>query len=134
MEKLFNEPSMAVGILGGILSYCFGGWDILLKTVLILTVLDYITGIVKSVVNHNLSSYISFKGIAKKVMMYAVIAAAVVIGRLMNDSIPLREVIITFFIANEGISLLENAAEFVEVPEGLKDILLQLRDKGGKKQ
>ena len=131
MEKLFNEPSMAVGILGGILSYCFGGWDILLKTVLILTVLDYITGIVKSVVNHNLSSYISFKGIAKKVMMYAVIAAAVVIGRLMNDSIPLREVIITFFIANEGISLLENAAEFVEIPEGLKDVL-QLRDKNKK--
>ena len=51
MEKLFNEPCMAVGILGGILSYCFGGWDILLKTVLILTVLDYITGVIKSIVN-----------------------------------------------------------------------------------
>ena len=132
MEKLFNEAGMTVGILGGILSYCFGGWDILLKTVLILTVLDYITGIIKSVVNHRFSSYLNFKGIAKKVMMYAVIAAAVVIGRLMNDSIPLREVIITFFIANEGISLLENAAEFVEVPEGLKDVLLQLRDKNKK--
>ena len=131
MEKLFNEPCMAVGILGGILSYCFGGWDILLKTVLILTVLDYITGVIKSIVNNRLSSYLSFKGIAKKVMMYAVIAAAVVIGRLMNDSIPLREVIITFFIANEGISLLENAAEFVEIPEGLKDVL-QLRDKNKK--
>ena len=129
MEKLFNAVSLVGGVVGGLAAYCFGAWDTLLITVLLLTVLDYVTGLLKAMVQKKLSSEIGFTGIVKKVMMYIVIATAVVVGRLAGDLVPLREVVITFFICNEGLSLLENAAEFVPIPEKLKNMLLQLRDK-----
>jgi phage-related holin len=62
-------------------------------------------------------------------MMFIVIATAVIIQGVIGDAIPLREIVIMFFICNEGISLLENASEFVDIPEPLKDALIQLRDK-----
>lgn len=129
MEKLFNVISLVGGVVGGVAAYCFGAWDTLIITVLILTVLDYLTGILKACTKKQLSSEIGFVGIIKKIMMYIVIAAAVIIGRLTGDLLPLREVVITFFICNEGLSLLENAAEFVPIPNKLKEALLQLRDK-----
>ena len=92
------------------------------------TVFDYITGLLKAVVLKRLSSEIGFVGLIKKVIMYIVIATAVVTGRLMGNTVPLREVVITFFICNEGLSLLENAAEFVKIPPRLKEVLLQLRE------
>lgn len=61
--------------------------------------------------------------------MFIVIAVAYLIQMLIGGTIPLREVVITFYICNEALSLLENAAVFVPIPEKLKDVLLQLRDK-----
>ena len=58
-----------------------------------------------------------------------VIAVTYAIQRLIGDSVPLREVVITFYICNEALSLLENAAVFIPIPEGIKEILLQLRDR-----
>lgn len=91
--------------------------------------MDYITGWIKGIYEKNLSSEIGFRGILKKIVMFIVIAAAYNIQTLISSNIPVREVVIMFYIANEGLSLLENAAIFVPVPERLKDILLQLRDK-----
>ena len=65
----------------------------------------------------------------KKMVMFVLIAAAFAVQNLMNGTIPLREVVIMFYIANEGLSLLENAAMFIPIPQKLKDVLLQLRDK-----
>ena len=62
-------------------------------------------------------------------VMFVLIAAAFAVQNLMNGTIPLREVVIMFYIANEGLSLLENAAMFIPIPQKLKDVLLQLRDK-----
>lgn len=129
MEKLFNAISVIGGVIGGVTAYCFGAWDTLLITVLLLTVLDYVTGLLKAIVQKKLSSEIGFTGIVKKIMMYIVIATAVILGRLTGDLVPLREVVITFFICNEGLSLLENVAEFIPIPITLKNVLLQLRDK-----
>ena len=128
MEKFFNVFSLIFGFVGGILSYCFGGFDILFITLICMTVLDYITGVLNACLSKTLSSSIGFKGIIKKVMIYTVVVCAVMLDKLMGGQLPLREVVITFFIANEGVSLLENVSPYLPIPEQLKDVLLQLRD------
>lgn len=128
MDKLFNHFSLIVGVVGGWASYILGGWDVLLKTILFLAVVDYVTGIIKGVYTKELSSSIGFKGLLKKIVMFIVIATAYVLQNLMGDTVPLREIVIMFYIANEGISLLENAAIFVPIPDRLKSVLLQLRE------
>ena len=129
MDKLFNWISIVFGFIGGFLTYWLGGWDILIKTIVFLAVIDYITGIIKAVYLKELSSEIGFKGLLKKIVMFIVIAVAFVIQQLIGGTVPLREVVIMFYIANESLSLLENAAIFVPIPDKLKNILLQLRDK-----
>lgn len=128
MDKLFNTFSMVVGVVGGVLSYWLGGWDILLKTIVFLAVVDYVTGLIKGVYLKQLSSEIGFKGLLKKIVMFIVIAVAFVIQQLISGTIPLREVVIMFYISNEALSLLENAAIFVPIPDKLKSVLLQLRE------
>lgn len=129
MEKLFNWISIVFGMSGGFLTYWMGGWDVLLKTIVFLAIADYITGWIKGIYTKQLSSEIGFRGLLKKIVMFIVIAVSFVIQGLIGGTIPLREVVIMFYIANEGLSLLENAAVFTPIPDRLKDILLQLRDK-----
>lgn len=129
MDKLFNQISIVIGAVGGFAAYWLGGWDKLLKVIVVLAILDYATGILKGIHTKALSSETGFKGLTKKFMMFIVIAAAFSVQELMGNTVPLREVVIMFYIANEGLSLLENAAVFIPIPSGLKNVLLQLRDK-----
>ena len=129
MDKIFNWISIIFGMVGGCLTYWLGGWDVLLKTIVFLAVADYITGWIKGIYTKQLSSEIGFKGLLKKIVMFIVIAVSFVIQGLIGGTIPLREVVIMFYIANEGLSLLENAAVFTPIPDKLKSVLLQLRDK-----
>lgn len=126
--KIFNEISLVFAGLGSVLLGFLGGMDNLLHALLFMIVLDFLTGLIKSVVNKKLSSKIGSKGIAKKVMVLLVIAVAVEVEILIGQAIPLREVVILFYLSNEGISLLENVSEFLPIPEKLKDYFLQLRD------
>ena len=128
MEKYFNEISVGFGLIGGFICKFLGGWDMLLKAIVMLVILDYVTGILKAVYNKSLSSEIGFNGLIRKIVIFIVIATAYVIQGIIGDGIPLREITILFFIANEGISLLENASEFVPIPDKLKNTLIQLRD------
>lgn len=128
MEKYFNEISLGFGLIGGFICKFLGGWDMLLKAIVVLVVLDYVTGLLKAIYNKSLSSEKGFKGLIRKIVIFIVIATAYVIQGIVGDSIPLREITILFFIANEGISLLENASEFVPIPEKLKNTLIQLRE------
>lgn len=129
MDKLFNWFSMVFGVIGGILSYWLGGWDVLLKTIVFLAVVDYITGVIKGIYTKQLSSETGFKGLLKKIVMFIVIAVSYSIQNLVGNTIPLREIVIMFYICNEALSLLENAAVFVPIPDKLRDVLIQLRDK-----
>ena len=129
MDKMFNWISVIFGFIGGFFSYWLGGWDVLLKAIVFLAVVDYITGLIKAVYLKQLSSEIGFKGLLKKIVMFIVIAVAFAIQELIGGTIPLREVVIMFYICNEALSLLENAAVFVPIPDKLKNVLLQLRDK-----
>ena len=133
MAKTFNLFSMIGGTVGGFIVSLFGGWDYMLYTIILFAILDYLTGILKAVYKKELSSEIGFKGIVKKVMIFVVIAVAYNVQRMTGDTIPLREIVIVFFICNEALSILENAAEFINIPQQLKDVLLQLRDKNAAK-
>ena len=133
MEKYFNEISVGFSLIGGFICKFLGRWDMLLKAIVILVVLDYVTGLLKAIYNKSLSSEIGFKGLIRKIIIFVVIATAYVIQGIVGDAIPLREITILFFIANESLSLLENAGEFVPIPDKLKDTLIQLRDNKGVK-
>ncbi|WP_320165113.1 phage holin family protein [uncultured Trichococcus sp.] len=126
--KYFNDISIAFGIVGGSLAWLVGGWDVLLWTLVGFIILDYLTGLAKAWKTKKLSSEIGFEGLVKKMMILVMIVVANFLQRLIGDAVPLREIVILFFISNEGISLLENAAMFITVPDQLRDALLQLRD------
>lgn len=129
MGKMFNLISIIGGVVGGFIVSLFGGWDVMLYTILLFAVLDYFTGLLKAFYKKQLSSEIGFKGIIKKIMVFVVVAVAYNVQKMTGNAIPLREIVIVFFICNEALSILENAAEFIGIPQQLKDVLLQLRDK-----
>lgn len=127
MEKIFNGISVVFGIIGGCLANWLGGWDNWLIVLVAFMILDYVTGLIKAIINKQLSSAVGLKGIFKKICVLIAVGVAVLLQSLID--LPLREIVITFFVCNEGISLLENLAEFIPIPAKLKEVLLQLRDK-----
>lgn len=128
MDKIFNITSIATGILGGFIASLLGAWNTLLWALIITMSLDYISGIIKAVYTNTMSSKIGFKGLLKKISILVIVALANVVQELTGDNVAIREIVIMFYIANEGISILENvAAVSTKMPQALKDILLQLR-------
>lgn len=129
MEKAMNWISVAIGIGGGILGKLFGGFDGMMVTLLCLMAADYITGWIKAICNKKLSSEVGVRGILKKALMLIIVGVAVMLQDMIGDTVPLRETAIMFYVANEGLSVLENAAEFIPLPDRLKGILIQVREK-----
>ena len=130
MERLEILIKGAVAAGGGFIFYWLGGLDTLLVSLTVLMVLDYATGILKAIHNKNLSSDIGRKGITKKVMSLIIVAVAFIIEDITTHALPLREIVIMFFIANEGISILENYAQMDgKLPAALKNALDQLKGK-----
>ncbi len=119
---------MVCGAIAGLLSYVFGGLDVLLTALLICIVIDYITGICAAIYQGRLNSTTGFRGILKKVVILLVVALAYTVGHIVGvDSV--RDLVIGFYIANEGISILENAGRMnVPVCKQLAVILEQLRE------
>lgn len=111
--------------------YLLGGWDIALQSLLIVIVIDYLTGIASAIYNKKLSSKIGFKGILKKFCYLLVVALSVVIDKLLGNSGLIRNLIIYFFVANDGLSIIENMAEMnIKLPKKLIDALEQIKEKG----
>lgn len=109
--------------------YLFGAFDGMMAALITLIVLDYITGIIAAVVEKKLSSEVGARGIAKKMIMLLVVAVANIADRsVIGEGNVLRSVTAMFYIANEGISLLENGARLgVPMPKKLIDVLAQLK-------
>lgn len=120
MEKIFNWISIVAGLVGGIIANALGGFDGIMIALISVVVLDYLTGVVKAIYTKKLSSEIGFKGIAKKIFIFLIVALACLVQDIIGDSIPVREIVIMFYIANEGISIIENCAEVIPVPEKLR--------------
>lgn len=117
-----------VSVIGGFISYYLGGFDLLLRTMLSLTILDFVTANITAMFNGTYSSLASFKGTIKKLYMYLTIVLAVILQNFIGDSVPIRETVIVFYIVSEGISILENIGVVVEYPPKLKQIFEKLRD------
>ena len=103
----------------------------MLKALIIMMVLDYITGIMRAIVDKKLSSAVGFKGICKKVLILILVGIANIVDmNVVGTGSALRGVVICFYMSNEGLSILENASYLgLPVPEKLKDILAQLHKK-----
>ena len=111
--------------------YLLGGLDIALKSLLIVIIIDYLTGIASAIYNKKLSSRVGFKGLIKKFCYLLIVALAVVIDNLTGQSGVIRTLVIYFLVSNDGISIIENMAELgIKLPSKLIDVLEQLKKKG----
>ena len=129
MDNMIVWIKMVCGAIAGLLSYVFGGLDMLLKALLICIAIDYATGVLAALYEKRLNSETGFRGILKKVVILLVVALAYTAGHVVGlDSI--RDFVIGFYIANEGISILENAGRMnVPVAKQLAVVLEQLKER-----
>ena len=128
IDILWSKIQMAVAAIGGWLGYFLGGMDGLMIALLVFMVLDYITGVMCAIADKRLSSSVGFKGICKKVLILMLVGLAHIVDlHVIGTGSALRGAVICFYLSNEGLSLLENAAHLgLPVPDKLKDVLAQL--------
>lgn len=111
--------------------YLLGGMDIALKSLIVIMMIDYITGVASAIYNKKLSSKIGFKGIIKKFSYLCIVALSVVIDNLISQDGVIRTLVIYFFVANDGLSIIENMAQMdIKLPKKLVDSLEQIKGKG----
>ena len=136
MKDFWNVIQLIFSALGGWLGYFLGGCDGLLYTLLAFTAMDYITGIMCAVNDHTLSSEFGFRGICRKVLIFMLGGIANILDAdVVGTGSVLRTAVIFFYISNEGVSLLENAAHLgLPVPEKIKMVLEQLHDRAKKEE
>ena len=128
MEKIIKTIQIAIGVIGGVTANWLGGTDQLIISLYVFVMLDFATGIMKGLELGALDSTISFKGIARKLCIFVMIALSVQLETIIGGNIPLRDMTVTFYIANEGISVIENMSVFLPVPDFVKNVLAQLKD------
>lgn len=130
MKQIWTLIQIVFSAFGGFIGWFLGGNDGFIYALLAFVVIDYITGIMCAIADKELSSEVGFKGICKKVLIFALVG----IGNLLDIYILgqagiLRNVVIFFYLSNEGVSILENASHLgLPVPEKLKEILKQLHN------
>lgn len=111
--------------------YLVGGIDVAMKSLLIVIVIDYVTGVISAIYNKKLNSTIGLKGILKKFSYLIIVSLSVILDRIVGDTGAIRTLIIYFFVANDGISIVENIGKMgVPLPKKLTEVLEQLRNKG----
>lgn len=127
MKNIIGKIS---SILGTLFMFLFGDFDFLLKTILTLMVLDYITGVCRSFVKKEINSSIGANGIIKKVVYLCVIALSVLLDQILNMNGSLRNLVITSFIFNEMLSILENSSQMgIKMPNIIYQSLEKLNKK-----
>lgn len=136
MKDFWNVIQLIFSALGGWLGYFLGGCDGLLYTLLAFTAMDYITGVMCAVNDKTLSSEVGFRGICRKVLIFMLVGIANILDAdVVGTGSVLRTAVIFFYISNEGVSLLENAAHLgLPVPEKIKTVLEQLHDRAEKEE
>ncbi len=134
MKDIWSWIQFALVGLGGWLGWLLGGMDGFLYALLAFVTLDYLSGVAAAIVEKKLSSDIGFRGIVKKVLIFALVAVGHIIDKqIIGDGSGIRTAVIFFYLSNEGLSILENAARIgLPIPDKVKEILSQLHTKGGK--
>ena len=127
---------MIFAAIGGWLGYFLGGCDGLLIALVVFVAVDYVTGVMCAISDKKLSSEVGFKGICRKVLIFLLVGIANILDvQVIGTGSVLRAAVIFFYLSNEGVSLLENAAHLgLPVPEKMKDILAQLHDRAEKEE
>ena len=139
IDLIWTKVQIAITAIGGWVGYFMGGMDGLLIALIVLMSLDYISGVMCAIMDKSLSSAVGFRGIAKKVLILMLVGVANILDiHVVGEGSALRGAVIAFYMSNEGLSLLENAAHIgLPVPDPLKNALAQLHgrdDKGEKTQ
>lgn len=134
MKEFWNSIQFVFTAIGGWLGWFLGGCDGLIIALVIFAALDYATGVMCAVADHKLSSAVGFKGICRKVLIFALVGVGHVLDTyVIGTGSILRTAVIFFYLSNEGVSLIENAAHLgLPVPEKLKVVLEQLHDRSEK--
>ena len=128
MENALKTKALATLGVGGIAAL-LGGWDMLLQTLVILMVIDYLTGVFTAIVRKRLSSAAGFHGIARKACMLLVVVLGVCLDSLSGAGSAFRSAVCLFYIANEGLSVVENLSLLgVPFPTVVKNALSRLKE------
>lgn|SRR3712207_626087 len=130
MKNVIKTIQMIFASIGGWLGWILGGADGFLYALIAFVVIDYLTGIMASILEQKLSSEVGFRGIFKKILIFVLVGVANIIDSyLISSGNAIRTTVIFFYISNEGISILENATRIgLPVPDKLKNILEQLKE------
>jgi len=121
-----------VAVSGAAASFLFGGWTQLLSILLVFVALDYVFGVAAAAKEGKLSSAVGAWGIPKKVAIFAIVAVAHLVDTALGDAHLFRDMAIFFYLANELLSLIENAGRLgAPIPPGLKQAVEVLRGKSG---
>ncbi|MBS7225935.1 MAG: phage holin family protein [Clostridiaceae bacterium] len=136
MKEFWNLIQFVFTAVGGWLGYFLGGCDGLLIALVVFVAVDYLTGVMCAVSDKKLSSEVGFKGICRKVLIFLLVGIANILDmQVIGTGSVLRTAVIFFYLSNEGVSLLENAAHLgLPVPEKMKEILAQLHDRAEKEE
>ena len=134
MKEVWNVVQMIFAALGAWLGWFLGQADGLMYALIAFAVIDYITGVMCAILDHTLSSAVGFKGICRKVLIFIIVGIGNIIDtQVIGSGAVLRTAVIFFYLSNEGISLLENAAHIgLPIPQAVKDVLQQLHDRAEK--
>ena len=136
MKEFWNTIQMVIAGIGGWLGYFLGGCDGLLFALMAFVVIDYITGVMCAINDRKLSSEVGFRGICRKVLIFLLVGIGhIVDAQVIGTGSVLRTAVIFFYLSNEGVSLIENAAHLgLPVPDKLKAVLEQLHDRAEKEE
>lgn len=119
-----------IAAVGAAAGYVFGGLDVLLKALIALAIIDYITGVAAAFLNKNLSSRVGIEGILRKTAMFAIVAASNIADNITGAGGAVRNAVCAFYCANEGISILENSEKLgVPLPRQIYSVLQNLKEK-----
>ena len=131
MKQIWNGIQIAFTALGGFLGWFLGGVDGFLYVLIAFVVIDYITGVLCAISDKTLSSEVGFKGVCRKVLIFALVGIGNIVDiYVLEGTGVLRTTVIFFYLSNEGVSLLENAAHLgLPIPEKLKEVLEQLHER-----
>ena len=131
MKEFWNMVQLVFAAVGGWLGYFLGGCDGLLIALVVFVVVDYVTGVMCAVSDKELSSKVGFRGICREVLIFILVGAANILdAQVIGSGSVLRTAVIFFYLSNEGVSLLENAAHLgLPIPKKLKDVLAQIHNR-----
>ena len=136
MKEFWNGIQFVFTMVGGWLGYFLGGCDGVLIALVVFVVMDYLSGVMCAVADKTLSSEVGFKGICRKIVIFILVGIANILDvQVIGSGSVLRTAVIFFYLSNEGVSLLENAAHLgLPVPAKLKVVLAQLHDRAEDKE